>query len=306
MSKPLPIILVVLLMLSLSLSVLAEDGDRDYEVLQVRDVTPTMLKPVTTNVTVESATEYFGMGVKPAIICVFRVCNVAFKTLWPGESPLRSDILVITTNPTRAVRDTFEFITRCVSRHKYILKKIPGTSSIKLTPENWVFTIVNEPTGEAVEIKVRKEVFPENLFELRASVKSKIKAGETPSEEEMKAFKKATAEFTKRLKTWSDEELFEVRTFSYTPEPLDLESMISYYLPEALSEWRRLKGVEEEYNTLKTDYEQLQTSYQQLLSEVEDLRTQLSQAQTVQWILGTLTAIFVIATIYLGLARKRS
>jgi len=306
MSKPLPIISVVLLMLSLSLPALAEGSDRDYEVLQIRDVTPTMLKPATTNVTIESAAEYYGMGIKPAIICVFRVCNVAFETLWPEEPPLRSDILVITTNPTRGVIDTLEFITRCVSRHKFILKKIPGTSSIKLTSENWVFIIVNEPTGEAVEIKVRKEVFPENLFELRASVKGKIKEGETPSEEEMKAYKKATAEFTKRLKTWSDEELFEVRTFSYTPEPLDLESMISYYLPEALSEWRRLKGVEEEYNTLKTDYEQLQISYQQLSSEVEDLRAQLSQAQTVQWILGALTAIFVIATIYLGLARKRS
>ena len=306
MSKPLPIISVVLLMLSLSLPVLAEDGDRDYEVLQIRDVTLTMLKPATTNVTIESAAEYYGMGIKPAIICVFRVCNVAFKTLWPEEPPLRSDILVITTNPTRGVRDTFEFITRCVSRHKYILKQIPGTSSIKLTPENWVFTIVNEPTGEAVEIKVREEVFPENLFELRASVKSKIKEGGTPSKEEMKAYNKAMAEFAKRLKTWSDEELFEVRTFSYTPEPLDLEFMISYYLPEALSEWRRLKGVEEEYNKLRTNYEQLQTSYQQLSSEAENLRAQLSQAQTVQWILGALTAIFVIATIYLGLARKRS
>lgn len=138
------------------------------------------------------------------------------------------------------------FITRAKSRWELIVDAPSGTSGIQQTPDNWVFTLVRIPTSQAIEVRVNKTVFPKDFFEVANSYRSKLAAGETPTEEETKTYKAVMKKFKEALKTLSDEELFITRVFTYEAKPFDVEKFIGYYAEPALNEYRRLKGVEAE------------------------------------------------------------
>jgi len=302
----LPISLTVILLVNnATLCTLAVDSQDLLGTIQVYDESTTLKELVLNNLTFNAMVEYFGVGDSPIMYCVWRASKLALAELWPGEIPHRADIRVITAHPARGAADAIEFITRAKSRWELYVEAPAGTSGIIQTSANWVFTFVRISTGQAIEIRVNETVFPEGFHDMANAYRSKLAAGETPTNEETAAYKAGMKKVKDAFKTLPDSKLFVTRVFAFEEKPFDAEACVSYYATPALAEFQRLKGVEAQVEALRIENDNLLAANKALLTTNEDLRSKLSQATTLQYgFLGT-TIIFVAATIALLLRGRK-
>ena len=282
----------------------ASNGQDLLGVIQLYDESPVLGK-VLNNFTFSAMVQYFGIGDSPMMYCVWRASKLALAKLWPGGVPHRADIRVITAHPERGAADAIEFITRAKSRWEFYVEAPTGTSGISQTPANWVFTFVRISTGHAVEIRVNETVFPEGFFNITNSYRSKLAAGETPTREETEKFKAAIKKIKDAFKTLPDSSLFIVRNFTFEAKPFDAEAFIRYYAMPALTEFRRLKGLEAEVDALRVQNNNLLEENKKLLAENEDLKGRLSQAATYQYVLIGAIPLLLLVIIFLVSRRKR-
>lgn len=292
-------------MIPFSTSVSADPGLLDP--IEIRDSDP--MNVYTLNVTLVGMAEYQGKtDASPVGYCVFRAFKIAISEVWEGVPPLRDDIVVNTTNPTKGAVDAIDYLTKARSRRDFLLKRIPGTTGVVMIPDNWIWVFVSKSSGIGVEIKVKVDVFPvvngKTNLEHRAIVIGKLKAGETPTEEELDDYREAQGELKKRFKTWSDNELFEIRTFTWEEPLFDPDAFMDYYAPELKTEWGRLRTVESAYDSVVNTNLELQALNDELSTEKETLAAQLSGTEMHRYILLGTTLIFVVTTLYLAM-RKR-
>ena len=297
-------VLSILTVAMTSFNISASPGYLDPVV--VRDSDP--MGTYVINVTLEGMAQYQGKpDAAPVGYCVFRAFKVAIAEVWDGEAPLREDIIVNTTNPTKGAADAVEFITKARSRRELTLKRIPGTTGVVMTPDNWIWVFTSKSTGNAIEIKVKADAFPvvngKTNLEHRAIVIGKLKVGETPTAEELEDHKAAMMELKKRFKTWSDSELFETRVLTWVEPEFNPEAFMDYYAPALKPEWGRLLTVESAYDSVVETNMELQALNDELTTGYESLAAQLSETEMHRYILLATTAIFVVAAVYFAMKK---
>jgi len=268
--------------------------------IEIRDSDP--MNVYTLNVTLVGIAEYQGKtDAAPVGYCVFRAFKIAIAEVWDGMPPLREDIIVNSTNPTKGAIDAIEYLTKARSRRDFLLKRIPGTTGVVMIPDNWIWVFVSKSSGTAVEIKVKTDVFPivngKTNLEHRAIVIGKLKAGETPTEEELADHQEAMSQLKMRFKTWSDNDLFDVRTFTWEEPQFDHDAFLDYYAPELKTEWGRLKTVESAYDSVVNTNLELQALNDELSTEKDTLAAQLSGTEMHRYILLGTTLVFVATTL---------
>lgn len=147
----------------------------------------------------------------PCVIIAFRAAQLTIKELWGDEIPARGDFEIISASPTPGFKDTYEFITRVITRENgkdFKLDLPEGTDIQNLSARNLVTTFIRKSTGERIVIKVKPAVFPDvpgGFFPLRKKVKFEVKA--TP--EEKKRFKIAIKELKDNCINLPISELFQ-------------------------------------------------------------------------------------------------
>jgi hypothetical protein len=306
-SRSIPAFVAVLSILTVAMTSFDVSASPGYlDPVVVRDSDP--MGTYVINVTLEGMAQYQGKpDAAPVGYCIFRAFKVAIAEVWDGEAPLREDIIVNTTNPTKGAADAVEFITKARSRRELTLKRIPGTTGVVMTPDNWIWVFTSKSTGNAIEIKVRTDAFPvvngKTNLEHRAIVIGKLKVGETPTAEELEDHKAAMMELKKRFKTWSDSELFETRVLTWVEPEFDPEAFMDYYAPALKPEWGRLLTVESAYDSVVETNMELQALNDELTTDYESLAAQLSETEMHRYILLATTAIFVFAAVYFAMKK---
>ncbi len=168
----------------------AEDEMVDEESLTKLDPISIYDEMELLKISIQDIGKYHG-DVCPCVIIAFRAAQLAIKELWGDEIPARGDFEIISANPTPGSKDTYEFITRIITRENgkdFKLDLPEGTDIQNLSARNLVTTFIRKSTGERIVIKVKPKVFPNvpgGFFPLRKKVKFNGKA--TP--EEKKRFK---------------------------------------------------------------------------------------------------------------------
>ena len=124
---------------------------------------------------IEDIGKYHG-DVCPCVAVAFRAIQAAISRLWDGEIPQRSDFRIITRCPTQGTQDVFDFTTRAKTgenRNGDFRIELPeGTSFENLSADNFAFIFIRKSTGDSLEVRVNKEIFPEGFFKLRNKVES--------------------------------------------------------------------------------------------------------------------------------------
>ena len=140
----------------------------------------------------------------PCVLVAFRSMQKVM-CLWRGKHLQRDDLMIITAHPSDGIEDAFDFVTKAKTgknRKGDFKVKLPlGSKAKEIGPDNYTFTFTRKSTGDTLVIKLRKEVFPKNFFELR-------KKSILGNPEDKKAFTKAKEMLQNRLMSWPCHKLF--------------------------------------------------------------------------------------------------
>ena len=145
---------------------------------------------------------YHGQAALAMLAVTFQAIRAAFEVLSPDQPPLRRDISVVSGHPGPGVRDSFEFVTRALTRGVYTVdRSLPESRLVPGFDISYSFRItVREKT---VEVALRPDALPERFFELNFT-KSR-----TPAQEiEVSDLKRSIAA---RVLTVPTDQLFIVR-----------------------------------------------------------------------------------------------
>ncbi len=181
--------------------------------LSVRSQTVSELSPIfiydeddLLELSIEDIGKYHG-DVCPCVVVAFRAIQAAISRLWDGEIPQRSDFRIITKCPTQGSQDVFDFTTRAKTgknRNGDFRIELPeGTSFENLSADNFAFIFIRKSTGDSLEVRVNKEIFPEGFLKLRNKVKS-----EKATREEKEMFELVKRELKYRYMSLSADEFF--------------------------------------------------------------------------------------------------
>ncbi len=159
----------------------------------------------TVNITIEGAAAGHDDG--EICLCVavsFRASQFALSEVWSDVD--RSDLKITSAHPSDGHEATFLYIPNN-STEDYTVEMPEGTDPKNLTKENYVYTFTSKSTGESVTVRVKDDVFLDELFELR----KKCKAG-TATPDEKKAFKLIKWELKDKFMYLPMDELFETQS----------------------------------------------------------------------------------------------
>lgn len=148
-------------------------------------------------------------------VLTFRVLQLAFSQLWPGDVPNLADFAVRYGDPGEGSKATFEYITRAFSRGEAQIEMAEGVTEQNLDVDAFWYEFTNTDTEESFETQVLEGVYPEGFFELR----TKGKMGEA-TEAEKADFASQWEEVRDNLLTWELDDLFEVEEEQAEPAPV--------------------------------------------------------------------------------------
>lgn len=115
----------------------------------------------------------------------FRAASLAISEVWENEVPSRDDIRIVSSLPEPGSALCFQYITGMgpsmedmkVGEGEFEIVDVENLSighlhelSENITADDWVFVISNISSGENYKVTVKKDVFSEDLFELRKKV----------------------------------------------------------------------------------------------------------------------------------------
>ena len=115
----------------------------------------------------------------------------------------RSDLKITSAHPSDGHEETFLYILNN-STADYTIEMPEGTDPKNLTKENYVYTFTSKSTGDSVTVRVKDNVIPDKLFELRKKCKAL-----TATPDEKKAFKLIKDELKERFLYLPMDELFD-------------------------------------------------------------------------------------------------
>ncbi len=129
----------------------------------------------------EAVAGHEGGKLCPCVAVAFRASQFALSEVWSDVD--QSDLEITSAHPSDGHEETFLYILNN-STVDYTVEMPEGTDPKNLSMENYVYTFTKKSTGDSVTVRVKDDVFPDKLFELR----KKCKAG-TATPGEKKAFK---------------------------------------------------------------------------------------------------------------------
>ena len=113
----------------------------------------------------EAVAAYHGQGALAMLAVTFRALEVALTALSPDQPPARADITIVSGHPGPGVRDSFEFVTRAVTRGVYAINRsLPDARLMPSADLSYSFRITLG--GKTAEIAVRSTALPERFFAL--------------------------------------------------------------------------------------------------------------------------------------------
>ncbi len=186
-------LLVVLVNMFLIVSSVGADLDmgKDY---QVPDIPPIKVMEDGREVviTLADAFEYHDHPC-PGVCVGFRALTHAIELLWGETIPERDDLVVFSRGPMSGVLDIFNLATYGDLKAKAdaVTQATSGPSIPKgMTAgrDKFRFTIIRKSTGDAVDIELKKDLFPKDFFSLKKKIKSE-KASDA-EKEQMDAYKR--------------------------------------------------------------------------------------------------------------------
>ena len=169
----------LLLLLSICLIVSSAGADLDMaEDYKVPDIPPikVMEDDKEVVITLGDAFEYHDHPC-PGVCVGFRALTYAIELLWGETIPERGDLIVFSRGPMSGVLDIFT-LTTCgdlKAKADAVTQATPGPLIPKgITPgrDKFRFTIIRKSTGDAVDIKLKRDLFPKDFFSLRKKIKS--------------------------------------------------------------------------------------------------------------------------------------
>ncbi len=116
-------------------------------------------------ITVEAVSAKHGQGALAMLAVTFRAIEVALTALSPDRPAKRSEITVVSGHPGPGVRDSFEFVTRAVTRGVYTVdRSLPGARLMPTADLSYSFQVMLG--GKTAEIAVLPDVLPARFFAL--------------------------------------------------------------------------------------------------------------------------------------------
>lgn len=113
----------------------------------------------------KAVADYHGQGALAMLAVTFRALEVALKALSPDQAPKRSDITIVSGHPGPGVRDSFEFVTRAVTRGVYTVdRSLPDSRLAPSADLSYSFRVTLG--GRTAEIAVLPGALPERFFVL--------------------------------------------------------------------------------------------------------------------------------------------
>jgi hypothetical protein len=108
---------------------------------------------------------YHGQGALAMLAVTFRALEAALKALSPDRAPQRRGITVVSGHPGPGVRDSFEFVTRAVTRGVYTVdRSLPDARLAPSADLSYSFRVTLD--GKTAEIAVLPTALPERFFTL--------------------------------------------------------------------------------------------------------------------------------------------
>lgn len=131
---------------------------------------------------------YHGQSALAMAAMVFQAMRAAFAVLSPDKPPARRDISIISGHPGPGVRDSFEAVTRAVTRGAYTVdRSLPKARFAPGHDISYSFRITVD--GKSAEIALLPDALPERFFAL---VFAKSRTAE--QESELSKLKRSIAE----------------------------------------------------------------------------------------------------------------
>ena len=108
---------------------------------------------------------YHGQAALAMAAVTFQAMRAAFAALSPGKPPARRDIAIISGHPGPGVRDSFEAVTRALTRGAYTIdRSLPEARLVPGHDISYSFRITLG--GRTAEIALRPDALPERFFTL--------------------------------------------------------------------------------------------------------------------------------------------
>jgi hypothetical protein len=146
---------------------------------------------------------YHGQGALAMLAITFRALELALRTLSPDRPAKRSDITVVSGHPGPGVRDSFEFVTRAVTRGVYTVDRALPDARLAPPTSDLSYSFRVTLGGRTAEIAVLPDVLPARFFALTFNPKR------TPAEDaEARCLRKSIAA---DVLAASAEKLFQLR-----------------------------------------------------------------------------------------------
>lgn len=130
--------------------------------------------PDTIAISFNDIEKYHGQAAIAMVAVTFKALQAAFAVLSPHAPPRREDIRIISGHPGPGVRDTFEMVTRAVTRGAYTVDTARTAARLSsLANASYGFDI--RIKGERrVEISLKPGILPERFFDLQDRQRRKV------------------------------------------------------------------------------------------------------------------------------------
>jgi len=113
----------------------------------------------------------------PGMTTAFVAIRHGIKLLFHDAVPDRNDLLITSVTPAGGVKDMIDLIMKGDSPSD----KTWAPPGMKPDVQGFVFTLVRKSTSEAVEVRLRPSLFPDNFYQLKQKQKEKKS---TPEEDQ--------------------------------------------------------------------------------------------------------------------------
>lgn len=117
------------------------------------------------DITFDAVTAYHGQSALAMLAVTFQAIKVALEKLSPQAPAKRADITIVSGHPGPGVRDSFEFVTRAVTRGAYTVdRSLPASRLVPGFDISYSFRVMLN--GKTAEIALKPDALPERFFAL--------------------------------------------------------------------------------------------------------------------------------------------
>ncbi|MEI7026070.1 hypothetical protein WBG83_10265 [Paenibacillus sp. y28] len=153
--------------------------------------------------------KYHGRLALMAVAVAFRAQQAAFKELFGDRVPQRKEIKIISGHAGPGFRDSFEFVTRALTRGQYTVDvQYPQGQYDPHRPQAYAF-VISTLAGDAVEVVLKESFLPAVFYDY-------LKKGRegTMTDAEQEQFRQLKLSLSEQALALPQDELLDVRRIS--------------------------------------------------------------------------------------------